>query len=234
LKKSKALLIAEIGNNHFGNFREAKELIKVAKESGADLVKGQAFVHYDLWGSMPQKFYAKCQFTFDQYVDLIYYARDVIGIEFFYSIMSESLYPLRFHQRYHKLAAVQTIHRKIADLYQMDSTSVFMSIGGIPKNMPPLYRANILWASSYNEVPSVDYQHLEILTVLRDRLKRPLGYSDHSLGVGACIKAIKDYQVPVVEKHITLYKSLKWDNMVFRDTLHGATPDEFERLAKEK
>ncbi len=39
----KVMIIAEIGNNHEGNFQLAKNLIKSAAESGADAVKFQTF-----------------------------------------------------------------------------------------------------------------------------------------------------------------------------------------------
>ena len=40
----KVMIIAEIGNNHEGNFQLAKNLIKSAAESGADAVKFQTFL----------------------------------------------------------------------------------------------------------------------------------------------------------------------------------------------
>lgn len=38
----KVLIIAEVGNNHEGNFNRAKKLLIEAKKSGADLVKFQS------------------------------------------------------------------------------------------------------------------------------------------------------------------------------------------------
>ena len=40
---SSAYLIAEIGVNHEGNLDKAKELIKLAKEGGADAAKFQSY-----------------------------------------------------------------------------------------------------------------------------------------------------------------------------------------------
>ena len=57
------LLIAEVGNNHFGDFRKAMEMAKIAKESGADLVKMQAFDAADVKGSMVPGFYKQCAFS---------------------------------------------------------------------------------------------------------------------------------------------------------------------------
>ena len=39
----KVFVIAEIGNNHEGNFKLAKEMISLAAEAGADAVKFQTF-----------------------------------------------------------------------------------------------------------------------------------------------------------------------------------------------
>ena len=40
----RTFIIAEIGNNHEGNFNTAKKLILKAKQSGADAVKFQTFI----------------------------------------------------------------------------------------------------------------------------------------------------------------------------------------------
>ena len=42
-KKKRPLIIAEIGNNHEGNFSVAKKLIDLAAEAGVDAVKFQTF-----------------------------------------------------------------------------------------------------------------------------------------------------------------------------------------------
>ena len=43
LTKKKVMIIAEIGNNHEGNFRIAKKLIDKAKSCKVDAVKFQTF-----------------------------------------------------------------------------------------------------------------------------------------------------------------------------------------------
>ena len=42
--KQKPIIVAEIGNNHEGNFNTAKELIKKAAECKVDAVKFQTFI----------------------------------------------------------------------------------------------------------------------------------------------------------------------------------------------
>ena len=46
---NKAFVIAEIGHNHKGSVQIAKDLIKAAKDSGADAVKFQKRNNYDLY-----------------------------------------------------------------------------------------------------------------------------------------------------------------------------------------
>ena len=43
-RKMLPFVIAEIGNNHEGNFHLAKKMISLAAESGADAVKFQTFI----------------------------------------------------------------------------------------------------------------------------------------------------------------------------------------------
>jgi len=230
------MLIAEIGNNHFGNFETAKLLIRAAKDNGADLVKSQAFMHWDMMaGSMPTKFYAECQFTYEHYVELIYYAREVVGIELFYSIFSTELMPLMTHQKYHKISSGQTMKRRPKDLYQMDAPNVFISVPGVISNMPKLERATVLYASPYCGDGTLTYEHLKQIDyiTLSGKLKSNVGYSDHNPTVNACLNAISHYGARTIEKHFTLRNNQKWCGIEFRDTVHGVTPDQFRIIAKE-
>ena len=53
--KKKILLIAEIGNNHEGNFKVAKKLILLAKKNGADAVKFQYITPHKLYAKNDKK-----------------------------------------------------------------------------------------------------------------------------------------------------------------------------------
>ena len=48
MKKNKVIVIAEAGVNHNGDIRLAKKLVDVAKNSGADYIKFQAFFAREL------------------------------------------------------------------------------------------------------------------------------------------------------------------------------------------
>ncbi len=220
------MLIAEIGNNHLGDFEKAKELIRVAKESGAHIVKSQAFLARDIRsGSMPQEFYRQCEFEFDQYVDLIQYARS-IGIDMFYSIFSKSLDPLVYHQNWHKIAGAQ-VKQGFTFVEKKDTKSVIVSIPEGARK-PVLHNAHILHVSSYLTM----YPGLENITYLSAYYKRSAGYSDHTVGVDVCIRAYREFQAPIIEKHFTVSRDISFNGVKYRDCVHAADPKEMEILAK--
>ncbi len=226
-KGSKSLLIAEIGNCHFGSIKRAKELIKAAHNSGADLIKGQAFHAKDIQGSMPPEFYQKCEFSVQQYIDLIEYARD-IGNDLFYSIFSPGFEQLSMYQIWHKTAGIQTRNGAVNEHH--DIANMIISV---PRHvdLQTLYHfkhAEILHVSDY----LVTDPQLEQIPILTNWLKRPAGYSDHTEGVHYAIVAYKEYGADIIEKHFCMKKNESFNGVVFRDTTHGATPDEFEKLAR--
>ena len=95
------MLIAELGCNHFGSMAKAKEMIRVARESGADVVKLQAFEEAGdvaWWGSMPPNFYQEVALTLHQHLELIDYGKS-IGAEIAYSVFSEGELALNIRNR---------------------------------------------------------------------------------------------------------------------------------------
>lgn len=214
------MLIAEISNNHFGSIAKARELIKVAAECGAHGVKGQAFLPEDIKnGSMKPQFYEQCAFTFSEYLSLIRYGEE-IGVPVFYSIFSKCFNELKKHQTLHKVAGFQH------DYSFADNLKTFVSLQ--EGNLPPLEYAHIMAVGEYFEKPKWGW-----LESLKEFYGRPIGLSDHSLGIEACLYALQKYHVPVIEKHFSLEEDLYWSGDLYRDSVHGATPFELKQLAKE-
>lgn len=221
-------IIAEIGNNHFGDLDNAKEHIRIAKEVGADYAKLQAFKPGDFKGSMPAEFYEKSSLTKRAYIELIDYGRD-IGIDVFYSIFNPELECLQDHQRVKKISASQSA--RMVELNQFfDFPRAFVSFHkthlihvSTMENAIPLYASDYL--TSDPELFRLEY--------MQKLLKRfDFGYSDHTIGIKACELAVKRYGATVIEKHFTLEKNKSFRGQVFRDTIHGADPKELERLIK--
>lgn len=221
------MLICEIGNAHFGDFKRAKEMIRQAHNSGADLIKGQAFRPKDISGSMPKAFYEQCAFTEDQYLELMQYARD-IGNDLFYSVFSSGFERLTAAQSWHKVAGVQT--KAGLATFGKDRPNYLISVPTSWDHAIPRYRhAEVLHVSEYNTVDA-QLWHIQELS---NRVGRPVGYSDHTYGISNCLAAYKMWGAHIIEKHFCLVKEEAFMGKVFRDTSHGITSRELERLAKE-
>lgn len=220
------MLIAEIGNNHFGSMEMAKKLIKAAHDSGADLIKGQAFRAEDIHGgSMSPSFYKMCAMSVDRYMEMIDYARE-LGNDMFFSIFSQGMDALANKQSWRKVAGSQTKmgHLTMAD----DSDNLIVSVP-LAAPVPRFKKAAVLHVSDYmTSVP-----HLWHIQTIADHIGRPAGYSDHTIGIEVAVKAHRDFGAHVIEKHFCLEKDFSYKGVVFRDTQHGATPREFELLARE-
>lgn len=220
------MLIAEIGNNHFGSIPRAMELIRIANESGADLIKGQAFKAADLkTGSMPLAFYEKCALHVDTYISLIDYARS-LGNDLFFSIFSPGMERLREYQSWQKVTGAQTRDGKAR--LKSDAYNLVVSVP-FGCNVPKFKKASVLFVGEY----MADSPPLEYIDLLTEHLDRQAGYSDHSVGITNCLRARRFHGAGVIEKHFCLLKNESFGGMVFRDTVHGANPKELEQLARE-
>jgi len=218
-------IIAEFGVNHFGDIKVAKELIRVAKECGADLAKGQAYLGKDMHnkGSMQNSFYDRVQFSFEEYVELLWYGTHV-GIDVFFSVFSRELEGIAYLQKWHKLSGSQ-IRGNLYDLERDDRENMFFSVPAGAK-FPNFKLAQPMYVNDYMSVSS----DLTPITLLEKFFNRPVGLSDHSLGTDLCIRAVRGFGANVIEKHFTLEKNVAFRKRTFRDTIHSLAPKEFEFL----
>ena len=87
--KEKVFIIAEIGNNHEGNFELAKQMISQAAVAGADAVKFQTFIPKNLVSNEDQerlKQLSRFQLSYEQFTELALIAKEKGLIFFFNSI----------------------------------------------------------------------------------------------------------------------------------------------------
>lgn len=219
-------IIAEIGNNHFGNILSAKEHIRIAKLSGADQVKMQAFKARDVKGSMSFEFYNQCAFSEDQCLELVEFAKSQCDITLFFSIFSKGFDTLARTQKLNKISANQNFNG--SNPYPLiDEWSTIVSFGKTTK-MYPLEFAQIVYATEYMP-KKIDITYI---TKLKEFYKRRVGLSDHHVGIAACLYASQAYQIHIIEKHFTLEKEKKFNGKTFRDTVHGMDAQELETLAR--
>ena len=107
------------------------------------------------------------------------------------------------------------------DVHDTENTFISTDCG----NLPDCYHATVLYAGPYVGEPEIGR-----LNVVRARYKK-WGYSCHSPLTSYATVAL-NMGCHAVEKHFTLEKNMKWNGVIFRDTVHGATPKEFELITK--
>lgn len=215
------IIVAEGGVNHCGNFDMAMAMINVAQAVGADAIKFQAYDAKDIADEMNPnwKFYNSVTFEYNQYKDLISYGES-IHMPVFFSTFSSRFHSLQGFTHYKKFAARQFSCKRFKE---NDNVRTIFSIPYTRRDIPRTKLNKVMHVSEYLTVNP----RLEQIVYLSDHLKRRVGYSDHTVGISACIKAVEDYGANLIEKHFYLSKP---PNLKFRDFEHGINYKDFETL----
>lgn len=217
------MLICNIGNQHFGSFDRAKELIKTANECGADLIKSHA-ISFQECDPNKRIFYEMCSFGYDEYLELIEYARE-IGNDLFFEIEGSHNQSLLFHQQWRSLTYYDFNKNGsfVSDLDKENSIA-FLGSDLFPPN---LTKANI----THSLDKLANDPNLERINILKKIYNRNVGYSDKTIGIDACIKANDIYNSNIIEKHMTLEKGILFNGKPIEETIYSVLPGEFEKLS---
>lgn len=231
-------IIAEIGNSHFGDMEKAKALIKAAKDSGAHYVKMQAIDTMEFQGgSMPREFYRQCDLGINGYMDCVDYSRQV-GIPIFFSIFGSKYLDLMQHypDMPYKISGQQFLTFTNDGLNHWNTQEDHPVIVSIPKcdseilnrKKTEMSMMHLMYVSEYLQ-RSVDFGFIgDLIEVFR----RPIGYSDHTIGIDACKRAVVNYGCQLVEKHFNIFGEQSFDEIVYRDSIHAADSKQMSELAK--
>lgn len=242
-------IIAEIGQNHQGDIQIAKDLIKVAKDAGADCAKFQKseltfkfnkaalarpYTSKNSWGKTYGEHKEFLEFSHDQYQELQEYANQ-IGIYFTASGMDEKAVDF-LHDLgvpFFKVGSGDTnnlpyISRTAEKGRPMVVSSGMQSLDTMKKvyNILKEKEANFCFLQCTSAYPlEPEDVHLRVLETYRKEFPDiPLGYSGHESGTTITLGAIA-LGAKVVERHITMDKSWKGSD-------HEASlePDELKDL----
>lgn len=235
------LVVAEIGNNHEGDFDVAKLLIERAAECGVDAVKFQTiraekFVAWDQEGRFNQ--IKRFELSDSQFSELASLAKargllflstpfdfdSVDMLDEFVPAFKVSSGDLNWYQfleyiaRKSKPILLSTGMSEVVEI-----TRALETIGGA--SSVPLSEKVVLLhcVSSY----PVDISEANLLSIpyMREKFGVPVGYSDHTLGILACQTAVA-LGACVIEKHFTYRK----EDQSFRDHALSADPAEMKEL----
>lgn len=238
----KVMVVAEIGNNHEGRFDVAQELVRKAAECGADGVKFQTFRTKGFVSeSDPVRFgrLESFELSLDQFEQLACLARS-LGLIFittpldlecipklctFVDIFKISSGDNNFFPLLSTLASInkpKILSTGIASLKEIVKCVAYIEQESL-KTLTTLDLAILHCVSCY-PVPPSDV-NLLVIELLRGKFNYPIGYSDHCIGIEACILAVS-LGARIIEKHFTLSHNFS----DFRDHQLSADPPEMREL----
>jgi N-acetylneuraminate synthase/N,N'-diacetyllegionaminate synthase len=225
----KVFIIAEAGSNHNGKLETAVELIKMAKEAGADAIKFQDYTlsslfspsHYakalKLKNSNWQKSINTLSFNPEWHAVIAEEAKKH-SIDYFSTPYSpEAVDMLTDFVPFYKIASGDITYRPLLERVGQKGKGVFISTGA--SYISEIDEAvNILGGFSLPFIcimhcimlypAPIQHLNLNFMQTLNDRYNLPIGFSDHSLGSEASLIAVGK-GVKAVEKHFTLDKRQK-------------------------
>ena len=240
----KAMIVAEIGNNHQGSYTLAEEMIGRAAEAGADAVKFQTF-RTELYVSstdrsrfemlkqfeLTEKEFKKLKKVSDECgVVFLSTPFDIESAKFLNTIVPAFKIASGDNTFYPLIDAIAGFGKPIilssglADLPMLLYTKSFIeqiwNKNAVVQNLVVLH-----CVCSYPVPP--DEANLAAIRVLRKELGCDIGYSDHTFGVEAAAISVA-LGAKIVEKHFTLDKNYS----DFRDHKLSADPQEMRQLVE--
>ena len=238
-RRNAVFFIAEIGGNHEGNFSYAKELTKLAIDSGADAVKFQFYSGDSLVSRVENSernaHFKKFELSQEENLHLI----QMIGRSEAYpmaSVWNETMLSWANPKLpIHKVGSGDLTCYPMLELLAKTDKPIILSTGlsnlheiesavAYIESCNPSYisqrKLALLQCTSSYPTPDEDANIGAMLTLKRE-FGLPVGYSDHTLG-SAAIEAAVAVGAEIIEKHFTDNREGK----TFRDHLIALTSDE--------
>ena len=250
MNSPKTYIIAEVGVNHNGDISIAKDLIKKAKESGADCVKFQTFKASQIvTKSAPKAKYQlkvtdskesqfemlkKLELDFEAYLDLIKYCKE---IEIDFLSTPYNIEDLNFLENLgvnsYKIASGQLTEIPFIKSVAKKGKKILLSTGmGTLSDVFDAVEAirsegnnDIIVLQCTTNYPSkIEDANILAMNTIKEACGVKVGYSDHVANNFACYAAVA-LGAELIEKHFTLDK-----NMEGPDHSCSLTPSEFNEM----
>jgi len=235
MNKNKVLIIAEAGVNHNGNIDQAFQLIDIASESGADVIKFQTFNAETLVSHKAQKadyqinngnceeksqfqMLKKLEIPKSWYEKLIQHCENR-NIQFLSTGFDEKSNDFLEHLGipFFKIPSGEITNKPYLEHIAKKGKNVVLSTGmstlGEVKQAIDILNLNglvktmisVLHCNTEYPTPFEDV-NLNAMTTMKNELQITVGYSDHTLGISIPIAAVA-MGARIIEKHFTLDKS---------------------------
>ena len=237
---NRTALIAEVGMNHGGDGGLAWEMIRSAHENGADFVKLQSFITEEFFHpSLPYFSNTKSmELSFDTQKRLFSKSKEK-GIRLIttpFDFKSVDMVE-EFELPAYKIASMDNdnipLLRYVAEKQRPVLVSCGMAnLGEIEKVVNIMKQEgndNLILVHCISDYPTKPKDlNLEMINLLKSTFKKPVGLSDHSVGLHSSYIAAS-LGVAVIEKHFTTDRTL---HEKFPDADHNISlePGEFKDL----
>lgn len=237
-------VIAEIGNNHEGDFHLAIEMMRQAANAGAHAVKFQTFqtehyvscvdksrtdlltsfeLNHDQWRQLKEEAIRLrvifCSTPFD--LQSAAFLNDLVP---FFKISSGDNTFLPLLSKVAEFSKPIILSCGMAKIDEIERAK--KHIEGVWEENS--FKSEIAFLHCVSSYPTFDADaNLLTIPYLKKKLGGTIGYSDHTLGIEAACTAVS-LGAQIIEKHFTIDKNLS----DFQDHKIAATPNEFKDLVK--
>lgn len=234
----RTIVIAEIGENHVGDWDRARHMVIAAAKAGADVVKFQSYLGADVADEDPEKeWFTKVQVSDEMHFELKALA-ERYGLGFLSSPFSLDRAKFLVQQlglQQIKVASSEMLNVPLLTYLNKRVSTVFLSTGlatleeirqavGYLHDVKDLF---IMQCTTQYPCQPCD-ANLNVINTLRSAFPRHhVGYSDHTIGIQAALAAVA-LGAEVIEKHFTLDKTLPGTDHVL-----SADPSELEAMVKD-
>jgi len=240
-------VVAEIGINHNGSVELARQMIDAAAAAGCDAVKFQKRtpelcvpadqrerLRETPWGTMTYLAYRhRVEFDERAYRVLVEHCRER-SIDWFVSCWDEASVDFMeaFSPIGYKIPSAALTHGPLLARLRRTGRPLVLSTGmstmdQIERAVALLDTTDLIICHATSTYPcALPELNLQMISTLRARFKRPIGYSGHEVGLPTTVAAMC-LGACLIERHITLDRAM-WGT----DQSASVEPRGFERLVK--
>jgi N-acetylneuraminate synthase len=223
-------ITAEIGINHNGSIKLAKELIDIASTSGCDAVKFQKrnvekvyskkvldSYRESMWGTTTREQKFGLEFSEEQYDEINQYCKKkkILWYVSCWDVGSQ-IQMQKFKTKYNKVASAMLTHKKLLETIAEEGKHTFISTG--MSTMKDISKAVKIFKThdcsfelmhSHSAYPMPPHEaNLRMIQTLGKKFKCKVGYSGHEISsYSICLAAVL-LGATSIERHITLDRSM--------------------------
>ena len=222
-------IIVEIGTNHMGDVKVAKQIIDIAVDCGADIVKLQRknvekiytkkFLDSYLespWGTTQREMRLHREFSDKQFKEIADYCKKK-KIPWFVSCwdIESQIHMRKFKTKYNKVASAMIIHKELLEEIAKEKKYTFISTGMSEmkdiENAVKIfkkYKCPFELMHCNSAYPIADNEaNLKLILTLKKKFKCKVGYSGHEIGAtNVSIPAVM-MGATSIERHVTVSRT---------------------------